>query len=125
MTSGQLARLPMPVFSNYEWQFAGACADADPSVFFHPDGERGPLRRRRDARALAMCAVCSVVPDCRAHALSVREPYGVWGGLSEHDREAIYAQDGSAELRRRAASASDACPPAPPRTGSHLAAPGG
>ena len=27
---------------------------------------------------------------CAAHALSVREPYGVWGGLSEDEREAIY-----------------------------------
>jgi WhiB family transcriptional regulator, redox-sensing transcriptional regulator len=125
MTSGQLARLPMPVFGSYEWQFSGACADTDPTVFFHPDGERGPLRRRREAQALAMCAVCPVVPACRAHALSVREPYGVWGGLSESDREAMYAQDGSAERCRRGASASDRCPPAPARTGSHLASPGG
>ena len=29
---------------------------------------------------------------CRAHALAAREPYGVWGGLSEHDREAILGQ---------------------------------
>jgi WhiB family redox-sensing transcriptional regulator len=26
---------------------------------------------------------------CRAHALSVQEPYGIWGGLSEDDRLAI------------------------------------
>ena len=29
--------------------------------------------------------------QCAAHALAVREPYGVWGGLSEDDRDAIYA----------------------------------
>jgi len=34
------------------------------------------------------------VAQCAAHALTVREPYGVWGGMSEDDREAIY-------LRRR------------------------
>ena len=28
--------------------------------------------------------------QCAAHALSVREPYGVWGGLTEEEREAIY-----------------------------------
>jgi WhiB family redox-sensing transcriptional regulator len=115
----------MPVFSNYEWQFSGACTDADPTVFFHPDGERGPLRRRRDARALALCAVCPVVPACRAHALSVREPYGVWGGLSENDREAIYTQDGSAESRRTGAPASSACLPAAARTPSHQPPPDG
>jgi WhiB family redox-sensing transcriptional regulator len=28
--------------------------------------------------------------QCAAHALSVREPYGVWGGMSEEDREVVY-----------------------------------
>jgi WhiB family redox-sensing transcriptional regulator len=28
--------------------------------------------------------------QCREHALAVREPYGVWGGLSEDDRENVY-----------------------------------
>jgi WhiB family transcriptional regulator, redox-sensing transcriptional regulator len=32
-----------------------------------------------------------VIDQCRRHALTVREPYGVWGGLSEDDRELIYA----------------------------------
>ena len=89
VTTGQLARLPMPLFSSYEWQFYGVCADADPTIFFHPEGERGPARRQREVDALAVCATCPVVPTCRAHALAVREPYGVWGGLSENDREQI------------------------------------
>ena len=29
--------------------------------------------------------------QCAQHALAVKEPYGVWGGLTEDDREAIYA----------------------------------
>jgi WhiB family redox-sensing transcriptional regulator len=29
---------------------------------------------------------------CRQHALSAREPYGVWGGMSESEREAVYAR---------------------------------
>lgn len=28
--------------------------------------------------------------ECRSHALVVREPYGVWGGLTEEEREAVY-----------------------------------
>lgn len=28
--------------------------------------------------------------ECRSHALAVREPYGVWGGLTEEEREAVY-----------------------------------
>ena len=27
--------------------------------------------------------------ECAAHALAVREPYGVWGGLTEDEREAM------------------------------------
>jgi WhiB family redox-sensing transcriptional regulator len=95
VSTGQLARLPMPLFGSYEWQLDGACTDVDPTMFFHPEGERGPARRQRDADALAVCAACPVVSACRAHALTVREPYGVWGGLSENDREALYARDGS------------------------------
>ena len=34
---------------------------------------------------------CPVLAQCRAHALQVREPYGVWGGMTEDEREAAYA----------------------------------
>jgi WhiB family redox-sensing transcriptional regulator len=30
-----------------------------------------------------------VLEACASHALAVREPYGVWGGMSEDDREEI------------------------------------
>jgi len=86
----ELSRLPGPSADAYEWQFEGACLQADPSLFFHPDGERGPSRARRDAAAVAICAGCPVLQACRTHALTVREPYGVWGGLTEDDRDQIY-----------------------------------
>jgi WhiB family transcriptional regulator, redox-sensing transcriptional regulator len=28
--------------------------------------------------------------ECAAYAISTREPHGVWGGLSEHERERIW-----------------------------------
>jgi WhiB family redox-sensing transcriptional regulator len=34
-----------------------------------------------------------VIAACRAHALAVQEPYGIWGGLSEDDRLAILGKD--------------------------------
>jgi WhiB family redox-sensing transcriptional regulator len=92
MITGQIARLPWPVFGSYEWQQGGACARADPRLFFHPDGERGPARRLREVSALAVCAGCLVLEACRRHALSVREPYGVWGGTTEKDREDAHVQ---------------------------------
>ncbi len=84
-----ISRLPAPQLEVWEWQLSGACRSQDPSLFFHPEGERGPRRANREATAKAVCATCPVLLTCRAHALSVREPYGVWGGLSEHDREQL------------------------------------
>jgi WhiB family redox-sensing transcriptional regulator len=68
----------------------GACRGEDPAIFFHPEGERGPARESRERAAKAICGGCPVRQECASHALAVREPYGVWGGLSEDDREAIY-----------------------------------
>jgi WhiB family redox-sensing transcriptional regulator len=48
------------------------------------------------ATAKAICAACPVLAQCRDHALKTREPYGVWGGLGEEDREVIYAQQARA-----------------------------
>ncbi|HKG52476.1 MAG TPA: WhiB family transcriptional regulator [Actinomycetales bacterium] len=86
----EISRLPGPVADVWEWQYQGACRRVDPAVFFHPEGERGPARRRRDEAAKAVCATCPVVRECREHALAVREPYGVWGGMTEQEREATY-----------------------------------
>jgi WhiB family redox-sensing transcriptional regulator len=85
----ELSRLPKPVASVWEWQQNGACRDLPSEMFFHPDGERGPRRRNRENAAKTICASCPVIAACRAHALSVQEPYGIWGGLSEDDRLAI------------------------------------
>ncbi len=82
-----ISRLPGPALDHWEWQGLGACRDVDTEAFFHPDGERGPSRSGREAAAKAVCATCPVIVQCRAHALAAREPYGVWGGLSESDRE--------------------------------------
>ena len=76
----------------WEWQLHGACRSLEPAqaeLFFHPWGERDPSRGRRDRAAKAICAGCPVMRQCRDYALATREPYGVWGGLSEHEREEI------------------------------------
>lgn len=86
----ELSRLPGPNADLWDWQLQGDCRSADPTLFFHPEGERGPSRRNRANGAKAVCASCPVIDACRAHALAVREPYGVWGGLTEEEREDIY-----------------------------------
>lgn len=80
------SRLPGPVMALWEWQGQGACVGMDSSQFFHPEGERGRSRQRRDDGAKAVCAACPVLLRCREHALSTHEPYGVWGGMTEEER---------------------------------------
>ncbi|GAA4688581.1 WhiB family transcriptional regulator [Phytohabitans rumicis] len=84
-------RLPGPIADIWDWQRLGACRGRDSAQFFHPDGERGSSRNRREARAKSVCAACPVRAECAAHALSVREPYGVWGGFSESERLRLLA----------------------------------
>lgn len=88
----EISRLPGPNADLWDWQLQGACRAEDPSLFFHPEGERGPSRRNREVAAKAVCAGCPVLQACARHALAVKEPYGVWGGLSEDDREGVYAE---------------------------------
>jgi WhiB family redox-sensing transcriptional regulator len=86
-----IARLPLPLLDLYEWQFEGACRDVDPELFFSPESERGPRRRARERSAKSYCARCPVVEECLRHARTVKEPYGVWGGLTTGERQALEA----------------------------------
>ena len=79
-------RLPGPNADLWDWQLHAACRGMASSFFFHPEGERGPARARREAQAKAVCFECPAMAACRAHALQVHEPYGIWGGLSEGER---------------------------------------
>ena len=80
-------RLPRPVTEVWDWQLRGRCRDMDSAVFFHPERERGDARTLRDNKAKAVCRSCPVLTECREHALAVREPYGIWGGMTAHERE--------------------------------------
>jgi WhiB family redox-sensing transcriptional regulator len=86
----EITRLPGPVADLWEWQYRGACRRVGPEVFFHPEGERGTKRRSRDTNAKQVCFACPVIQQCREHALRVREPYGVWGGMTEDERESFH-----------------------------------
>jgi WhiB family transcriptional regulator, redox-sensing transcriptional regulator len=89
MNVANIRRLPVPIMDNWDWQLRGACRGIDSEFFFHPDGERGSGRARREAMAKQVCKGCPVLEQCRRHALAVQEPYGVWGGLSEGERDDI------------------------------------
>jgi WhiB family transcriptional regulator, redox-sensing transcriptional regulator len=78
----------------WSWRERARCQDVDSSLFFAPDGERGAPRRRREQRAKAVCVHCEVRDFCADYALANHETYGIWGGLTETERERIWASDG-------------------------------
>lgn len=107
MPQQPLAQVPMD--ATWQWQEQGSCRDMDDSLFFHPPNERGLARIRRDRAAKAICARCSVRIECADYAIRSREPYGVWGGLTEEDRERIYARIAIAEYPRARGQGADMC----------------
>ena len=57
-------RLPGPIADLWDWQRLGLCRGRDSAQFFHPDGERGSSRNRREAKAKTMCGACPVRAEC-------------------------------------------------------------
>jgi WhiB family redox-sensing transcriptional regulator len=75
-----------PLAEEWSWRMSARCRGEDPSTFFHPEGERGHVRIERQQRAKAICADCVVAAECRNHALTFDEAFGVWGGMTEDER---------------------------------------
>ena len=90
----EVRRLPAPREGDWDWQMRASCRGQDTATFYHPENERGPSRARRERQAKQICSGCPVVDNCLRWALSAREPYGVWGGLSVEEREQIIVARG-------------------------------
>jgi WhiB family redox-sensing transcriptional regulator len=70
-----------------EWQLRSLCRGNHAHLFFPPSAfERKDDRERRESRAKAICLVCPVQRDCADYALAIREPFGIWGGMTETER---------------------------------------
>jgi len=69
------------------WQPVALCRGNHSHLFFPPNStERKDERERREIRAKSICKVCPVAIDCLEYAMTIREPYGIWGGLTEVER---------------------------------------
>ena len=74
------------------WQEKAACRGPQAAVFFPPSTfERKDEKEARELRAKAICATCSVRKPCLDFAVKIREPHGIWGGLSEGERKRLLA----------------------------------
>jgi WhiB family redox-sensing transcriptional regulator len=72
------------------WQLKAACRGPESRAFFPPTWpERRDERDARENRAKAICNSCAVRVACLEYALQIREPHGIWGGLTENERRAV------------------------------------
>jgi len=62
------------------WRDRAECRNAPPNLFY-------PAIEADASLAKIYCSACEVRVECLDHALREREEYGVWGGLSERERE--------------------------------------
>ncbi len=72
-----------------EWRERAACLPYPAILFFGVDDNEPPAERRvREDKAKTICRTCVVQQECLEYALEMREPYGIWGGLTELERKA-------------------------------------
>lgn len=68
-----------------DWRLRGACREEDPELFF-PLGVSGAAVAQAE-EAKRVCRGCPVMDECRAWADANKVTDGVWGGMSEEDRQ--------------------------------------
>ena len=74
------------------WQMLSNCLGVVPDLFF-------PERGASTKDAKAVCQGCIVREDCLEYALTNREKFGIWGGLSERERRRIRRERAQARAR--------------------------
>ena len=94
--------LARPVAEHWDWQLRAACREKPNRMFFMTGNERGAKRAEKQRRAKEVCRGCPVVAQCRHHALTTPERFGVWGGMDEDERRQAL------ERRRHYATAASA-----------------
>jgi WhiB family redox-sensing transcriptional regulator len=66
------------------WEAMGECRSVADDTWFPENGQTA-LR----AAAVSRCEFCPVRRSCLAHALSEGEDYGIWGGATDVQRDAL------------------------------------
>jgi WhiB family transcriptional regulator, redox-sensing transcriptional regulator len=64
------------------WQDLALCSQTDPQAFFPEQG--GSTRS-----AKRICGRCEVKAECLDYALAHDERHGIWGGLTDRERQKL------------------------------------
>ncbi|MGA2826523.1 MAG: WhiB family transcriptional regulator [Streptosporangiaceae bacterium] len=79
----------MTAIDAFGWQDAAACAGFPLDLFFGPEGEQQHEKPGREAAAKKVCACCMVRAACLDDAVANGIRFGVFGGTSEDERQAL------------------------------------
>jgi WhiB family transcriptional regulator, redox-sensing transcriptional regulator len=69
------------------WMTEGACHGEDPDLFFPISASDAGIDQIRQATSI--CDHCRVESDCLLYALNNRIKDGIWGGLTEQQRQSL------------------------------------
>ena len=79
-----------------DWRSDALCTQIDGDMFFPKSGDAGQAQR-----AKAICARCPVREQCLAAALEADERFGIFGGLTVRQRDALIRERNTPQHRRR------------------------
>jgi WhiB family transcriptional regulator, redox-sensing transcriptional regulator len=83
----------MALLTEEKWQVRAACRGPQSMMFFPPTHfERKDEKETREGEAKRICAQCGVRADCLDYAIRIREPHGIWGGLTEVERRIVLSR---------------------------------
>lgn len=72
------------------WSERALCSQIHADVFFpERDDDDATPRAEKVSTAKAVCALCPVRAQCLQAALDSNERFGVWGGLTTHERDRL------------------------------------
>lgn len=77
-----------PVVTNAAGQPIEACSQVDPDIMF-PDNDDAPGNDPDVVVAKVVCAGCGLRDLCGEAAMARRERFGIWGGMTFREREAL------------------------------------
>jgi WhiB family redox-sensing transcriptional regulator len=69
-----------------DWSDSAACMTQDPEHFFSETSKSIQAAKQ-------LCSTCTVKVDCLDYALENDEQFGIWGGLTRHERNRLQKSD--------------------------------
>lgn len=79
-----------------DWSTRAACRGTDPELFYgHTEGVSQSSSEGRIAILQAKdryCGRCPVKGECLEFAMKTNEKHGIWGGLTERERQSLRRQ---------------------------------